>query len=254
MISASSGEPDNRRNRTEGLLLEDPHPVLHAGEHGGIEEQSLAPLAADHRTARPCRSHRRRGRPPCRAPAGRPADRPASDRSSGRRRAGCARASAMRSANGRLNPVVHVDAIGAHARLSGIAELRRHHLLHGRRNVGVLEDDERRVAAKLERHALHRARGLRVQLDADLGAAGEGRACGRGRRRKTPPTPQRDPTSSAPGTRRPVRRPCTHNSPRRIAVSGDCSAGFNTTVHPAASAGATLRVTIAAGKFHGVTA
>src|SRR5687768_6086283 len=47
---------------------------------------------------------------------------------------------------------------------------------------------------------------------------------------------------------------CTHNSTRRIAVSGDCSAGFNTTVQPAASAGATLRVTIAAGKFHGVTA
>ena len=39
-----------------------------------------------------------------------------------------------------------------------------------------------------------------------------------------------------------------------IAVSGDCSAGLRTTVHPAASAGATFRVTIAAGKFHGVTA
>src|SRR5688572_2247398 len=46
----------------------------------------------------------------------------------------------------------------------------------------------------------------------------------------------------------------THSCSSRIAVSGDCSAGFNTTVQPAASAGATLRVTIAAGKFHGVTA
>ncbi len=45
-----------------------------------------------------------------------------------------------------------------------------------------------------------------------------------------------------------------HNSSRRIAVSGDCSAGFSTTVQPAARAGAALRVTIAAGKFHGVTA
>ena len=36
------------------------------------------------------------------------------------------------------------------------------------------------------------------------------------------------------------------------AVSGVCSAGFNTIVQPAASAGAALRVTIAAGKFHGV--
>ena len=36
------------------------------------------------------------------------------------------------------------------------------------------------------------------------------------------------------------------------AESGVCSAGFSTIVQPAASAGAALRVTIAAGKFHGV--
>jgi hypothetical protein len=37
------------------------------------------------------------------------------------------------------------------------------------------------------------------------------------------------------------------------AVSGVSSAGFSTTVQPAASAGPTLRVAIAAGKFHGVS-
>ena len=36
-------------------------------------------------------------------------------------------------------------------------------------------------------------------------------------------------------------------------VSGIASEGFRTTVHPAASAGAILRVAIANGKFHGVT-
>ena len=36
------------------------------------------------------------------------------------------------------------------------------------------------------------------------------------------------------------------------AVSGVCSAGLSTIVHPAASAGADLRVGIAAGKFQGV--
>ena len=36
------------------------------------------------------------------------------------------------------------------------------------------------------------------------------------------------------------------------AESGVCSAGFSTIVHPTASAGADLRVGIAAGKFHGV--
>ena len=38
------------------------------------------------------------------------------------------------------------------------------------------------------------------------------------------------------------------------AVSGVCSAGLRTTVHPAAIAGPIFRVTIAAGKFQGVIA
>ena len=38
------------------------------------------------------------------------------------------------------------------------------------------------------------------------------------------------------------------------ADSGVCSAGLMTTGHPAAMAGATLRVIIAMGKFHGVIA
>ena len=38
------------------------------------------------------------------------------------------------------------------------------------------------------------------------------------------------------------------------AVSGVADAGFSTTEQPAARAGAILRVTIVAGKFHGVTA
>ncbi len=37
-----------------------------------------------------------------------------------------------------------------------------------------------------------------------------------------------------------------------IAVSGVCSAGFETTVHPTARAGAIFRAIIAAGKFQGV--
>ena len=38
-----------------------------------------------------------------------------------------------------------------------------------------------------------------------------------------------------------------------IVVSGVSAAGFTTTVHPAARAGAILRVAMAAGKFQGVT-
>ncbi len=51
----------------------------------------------------------------------------------------------------------------------------------------------------------------------------------------------------------PAGRPASSASTASAsAVSGVCSAGFSTTVQPAASAGAALRVTIAAGKFHGV--
>ena len=38
----------------------------------------------------------------------------------------------------------------------------------------------------------------------------------------------------------------------RIAVIGVCSAGLMTTVHPAASAGATFQANISIGKFHGM--
>lgn len=44
------------------------------------------------------------------------------------------------------------------------------------------------------------------------------------------------------------------NSTKRIVVMGVCVAGLHTIVQPAASAGAILRVIIAAGKFHGVMA
>ena len=47
-------------------------------------------------------------------------------------------------------------------------------------------------------------------------------------------------------------RPRSPSSATASAESGVCSAGLSTIVQPAASAGAALRVIIAAGKFHGV--
>ncbi len=47
---------------------------------------------------------------------------------------------------------------------------------------------------------------------------------------------------------------CCPSQASARAESGVCSAGLTTMVQPAASAGATLRVIIAAGKFHGVIA
>ena len=47
---------------------------------------------------------------------------------------------------------------------------------------------------------------------------------------------------------------CSASTASASAVSGVASAGLQITVQPAASAGATLRVIIAMGKFHGVIA
>jgi len=61
----------------------------------------------------------------------------------------------------------------------------------------------------------------------------------------------RDGTTLSTPSGSPARR---NSSTRKSVVSGVRSAGFSTTVHPAASAGPILRVAIASGKFHGVIA
>src|ERR1700693_2088318 len=43
-----------------------------------------------------------------------------------------------------------------------------------------------------------------------------------------------------------------NSSPSRSAESGVCSAGFSTTVHPAASAGPSFHAAMSSGKFHGM--
>ena len=63
------------------------------------------------------------------------------------------------------------------------------------------------------------------------------------------------PVSPSPVTtlRTPGGKPASSaSSPSRSAVSGVCSAGFSTTVQPAASAGATFHDAIISGKFHGM--
>src|SRR5687768_6037425 len=167
------GERDHRRNRTERFLLEYLHAALDVHEHGRIEVEAVAFVTADHRPG--AFTHRiidMRGnlvetllvdqRADLRRVVHRIADAQLLDR--GRELIG------KRFAN----PVVDVDAIGADARLAGVAEFRRHHLLDCHRQIGVIEDDERSVAAQFERDAFDGAGRLLVQRDADLGAAGEG--------------------------------------------------------------------------------
>ena len=75
---------------------------------------------------------------------------------------------------GVVHAVLHQQAIGADAGLAGVAVLARDRALHGRVEVGVVEHDERRVAAEFERQLLERAGALLHQLLADRGRAGEG--------------------------------------------------------------------------------
>ena len=61
--------------------------------------------------------------------------------------------------------------------------------------------------------------------------------------------------SPKPGTMliTPAGKPASSaSSPIRSAVSGVCSAGFRTTVQPAASAGPHFQATISIGKFQGM--
>ena len=61
---------------------------------------------------------------------------------------------------------VHVEPVGRGAGLPAVAELRDHRAGHGRVEVGVGGDDERRVAAELHRGVEHPVGGLVQQQPA----------------------------------------------------------------------------------------
>ncbi len=66
-----------------------------------------------------------------------------------------------------------VEAVGRRAGLADVAHLREHRPLDGGVEVGVLEHEERRVAAELHRDAQHLLGRLFDQRASDLGGAGE---------------------------------------------------------------------------------
>src|ERR1022692_3090063 len=69
--------------------------------------------------------------------------------------------------------VVHEQTVGADAGLAGVAILGDDRAFGRRIEIGVVEYDERRVAAELERYFLDRRRRLLHQHSADVGRAGE---------------------------------------------------------------------------------
>ena len=82
-----------------------------------------------------------------------------------------------------VDGVLHEDPVGRDAGLAGVAELARDRALDRGVEICVVEDEERGVAAELERDLLHGAGALRHQELSDLGRPGEGElADGRVRR------------------------------------------------------------------------
>ena len=59
-----------------------------------------------------------------------------------------------------VDAVLHKDAVGTDAGLATVAEFRDHDAGHSPVEIGVGEDDERRVPAQLQRYFLDRARAL----------------------------------------------------------------------------------------------
>ena len=72
-----------------------------------------------------------------------------------------------------VDRVLHQQPVRAHAGLPGVAVLRHDRAFHRRIQIRIVEDDERRVAAELERQLLDRGRALRHQDLADFGRSGE---------------------------------------------------------------------------------
>ncbi len=69
--------------------------------------------------------------------------------------------------------LVHEDAVGADTGLTTAPEFVRHQVVRGGVQVGVVKDNERRVATQLQGQFLDLGRGVQDQLPAHFGGAGE---------------------------------------------------------------------------------
>ena len=75
---------------------------------------------------------------------------------------------------GIIDARLHQYTVGADTGLPGIAELRSHGSRHRPIEIGIIENDKRRIAAELHTDALHGSGGLAHEELANLCGAGEG--------------------------------------------------------------------------------
>ena len=153
-------EAEQRRHRAEGFLARHGHLRRDVREHGGLEERAAErmALAAERRPSRLCR----RASATCsstfasafvidqRALVG-DALQAIADAQLRNRLDELAR-------EGFVHAVLHEQAVGAHAGLAGVAVFAGERALHGGIEIRIVEHDERRVAAELQRQLLQRGR------------------------------------------------------------------------------------------------
>ena len=72
-----------------------------------------------------------------------------------------------------VHRVLHINAVGAHAGLAGVAVFAGHRAFHGAVDVGIVKHDERGVATQLQSQLFDAGRRLRHQDAAHFGRAGE---------------------------------------------------------------------------------
>src|SRR5690606_14575826 len=72
----------------------------------------------------------------------------------------------QRIAESVVYPRLHIDAVRAHAGLAGIAEFRCDRTLDGRVEIGIVEDDEGRIATQFQAEALDLSSALPQELAA----------------------------------------------------------------------------------------
>ena len=175
MASCFRVEAEQRRDGPEGLLARDHHRGRHAGQHGRLEERAAERVAlAAGRDLRALGGRIRdvlldlleRGGVDQRALLGLAREAVADAKL-------LHRGDELRG-EGLVHAVLHQQPVRADAGLAGVAVLGGDRARDGGIEVGVVEHDEGRVAAELERDLLHRLRALRHQQLADLGRAGEG--------------------------------------------------------------------------------
>ena len=139
---------------------------------------------------------------------------------------------------GVIDTGLHIDAVRTNAGLAVVAELGDHRAFDSRIQIGIIEHDERRVAAQFHRAFQHLIRRLTQKDAADFGRAGESQLADRGfSQNSLPISDDRDEviTENTPaGT--PAR---SARTARAIADSGVSAAGRATKPQPAARAAQT---------------